>query len=105
MNYERKSCEGISFLFFLFACLGNITYVISIVVVSSGRKYLLINLPWLIGSLGTLGEDFVIFFQFFHYRDNSKSLEEEIIDDDEALSEQEVSEEGGIAAVRTYGTA
>lgn len=105
LNYERKSCEGISFLFFLFACLGNITYVISIVVVSSGKKYILINLPWLVGSLGTLGEDFVIFLQFFLYRDNSRSLEEEIIDEDEVLSQQEESEEGEVTAVRTYGTA
>lgn len=87
LNYERKSCEGISFLFFLFACLGNITYVISILSVSTGQRYILINLPWLLGSLGTLGEDFMIFFQFFHYRKNSKSLEEEMLEQDAASSQ------------------
>ncbi len=30
LNYQRKSCEGISFMFFLFACLSNLTYVLSI---------------------------------------------------------------------------
>ncbi|KAI5294044.1 hypothetical protein KEM56_005924, partial [Ascosphaera pollenicola] len=30
LNYHRKSTEGISLLFFLFACIGNLTFVLSI---------------------------------------------------------------------------
>ncbi|KAH6624559.1 PQ loop repeat-domain-containing protein [Chaetomium sp. MPI-SDFR-AT-0129] len=30
LNWRRKSTEGVSVLFFLFACLGNLTYVLSI---------------------------------------------------------------------------
>lgn len=30
LNYRRKSTEGVSMLFFLFACVGNLTYVMSI---------------------------------------------------------------------------
>ncbi|KZF20254.1 PQ-loop-domain-containing protein [Xylona heveae TC161] len=30
LNYRRKSTEGVSMLFFLFACIGNLTYVLSI---------------------------------------------------------------------------
>ena len=30
LNYRRKSTEGVSLLFFLFACVGNLTYVLSI---------------------------------------------------------------------------
>ncbi|KAI9664258.1 MAG: hypothetical protein M1831_002437 [Alyxoria varia] len=30
LNYRRKSTEGVSMLFFMFACLGNLTYVLSI---------------------------------------------------------------------------
>ncbi|KAK8050596.1 PQ-loop repeat-containing protein 2 [Apiospora phragmitis] len=30
LNWRRKSVEGISMLFFLFSCLGNLTYVLSI---------------------------------------------------------------------------
>jgi len=30
LNYKRKSTEGVSMLFFIFACVGNLTYVISI---------------------------------------------------------------------------
>lgn len=71
LNYERKSCEGISFMFFLFACLGNLTYVISILAIDMSWNYLWVNLSWLAGSLGTLGLDFTIFIQFFLYNENN----------------------------------
>ncbi|CCF57129.1 hypothetical protein KAFR_0C01360 [Kazachstania africana CBS 2517] len=67
LNYKRKSCEGISFLFFLFACLGNITFIISVLTISMDIKYLILNLSWLLGSSGTLVLDFIIFVQFFAY--------------------------------------
>ncbi|GAV52269.1 hypothetical protein ZYGR_0AG02600 [Zygosaccharomyces rouxii] len=67
LNFQRKSCEGISFLFFLFACLGNGAFILSVMVISLDSKYLLVNASWLIGSLGTLFMDFVIFIQFFAY--------------------------------------
>lgn len=70
LNYERKSCEGISFMFFLFACLGNLTYVISILAIDMSSNYLWVNSSWLAGSLGTLGLDFTIFVQFFLYNEN-----------------------------------
>ncbi|KAI9830332.1 MAG: hypothetical protein M1819_005713 [Sarea resinae] len=34
LNYRRKSTEGVSMLFFLFACIGNLTYVLSILAYS-----------------------------------------------------------------------
>lgn len=67
LNFERKSCEGISFLFFLFACLGNLTYVISILAKDLSARYVLVNLSWLIGSVGTLVLDGIIFVQFWVY--------------------------------------
>lgn len=70
LNYERKSCEGISFMFFLFACLGNLTYVISILAIDTSWNYIWVNSSWLAGSLGTLGLDFTIFIQFFLYNEN-----------------------------------
>lgn len=69
LNYERKSCEGISFMFFLFACLGNLTYVISILAIDMSWHYIWVNSSWLVGLLGTLGLDFVIFVQFFLYNE------------------------------------
>ncbi len=86
LNWRRQSTEGVSMLFFLFACLGNLTYVLSIFAYdgcsasSSGvvctpedarrlyGRYLLVNLSWLAGSLGTLLLDMGIFIQFFLYR-------------------------------------
>ena len=34
---------------------------------SVSKDYLIINSPWLIGSLGTIGEDILIFIQFRMY--------------------------------------
>jgi hypothetical protein len=99
LNYRRKSTDGVSMLFFLFACIGNLTYVLSILAYSPvclgtselrhrakcrpgeasalyGR-YVLVNLSWLIGSFGTLLLDMAIFVQFFLYRDG-KDFDEEV---------------------------
>lgn len=91
LNYKRKSTEGVSLLFFLFACIGNLSYVLSILAYSpvceggsfekTGHcrpgeagslygRYILVNLSWLIGSFGTLLLDMAIFIQFFLYKDN-----------------------------------
>ena len=88
LNYRRKSTEGISLLFFLFACIGNLTFVLSILVFvplcenpahcASGEKmslykrYILINFSWLLGSAGTLFLDMTVFVQFFIYRTSAK---------------------------------
>ncbi|KAK0709152.1 PQ loop repeat-domain-containing protein [Lasiosphaeria miniovina] len=98
LNYRRKSTDGVSMLFFLFACLGNLTYVLSIVVFDPAcevdgecrqgeaaaiyRQYMLVNLSWLAGSAGTLLLDLGIFVQFFVY---DKSGEDD--DDDESSFE------------------
>ncbi|KAB2578134.1 putative pq loop repeat protein [Lasiodiplodia theobromae] len=85
LNYKRQSTEGISMLFFIFACLGNLTYVISILAykpVCHGHgghcrpgeagdiygRYFLVNLSWLLGSFGTLLLDAGVFVQYFMYK-------------------------------------
>ena len=97
LNYRRKSTEGVSMLFFLFACVGNLTYVLSIFAYEPacakrsgaieplstvGRgaycedgewarqygRYILLNTSWLVGSAGTLLLDLGIFVQFWIYR-------------------------------------
>lgn len=85
LNYERKSCEGISFMFFLFACLGNLTYVISIMAIDISWHYLWVNSSWLVGSLGTLGLDFTIFVQFFLYNENTYQEAEDAAHDSDRL--------------------
>lgn len=85
LNFERKSCDGISFLFFLFACLGNLTYVISILALDMSPRYLLVNASWLLGSLGTLFLDGVIFVQFWVYNgiDEPEDYDSDYEDEDE----------------------
>lgn len=81
LNFKRKSCEGISFLFFLCACLGNLTYVISILSISVDPYFLLVQSSWLAGSIGTLSLDFVIFVQFFLYNRDGEDSDDSDIDE------------------------
>ncbi|CAG8981511.1 hypothetical protein HYALB_00003083 [Hymenoscyphus albidus] len=66
-NYRDKSCEGLALLFFILALIGNATQGASILFHSLEKEYLYTNLPWLIGSLGTMIEDATIFVQFRMY--------------------------------------
>ncbi|KAL4760774.1 PQ-loop repeat-containing protein [Aspergillus foveolatus] len=66
-NYCDKSCEGLSLLFFILSLMGNLTYGAGILCHSTEKNYFLTNLPWLIGSLGTMVEDVIIFAQFRLY--------------------------------------
>ncbi|KAF2127088.1 PQ-loop-domain-containing protein [Dothidotthia symphoricarpi CBS 119687] len=63
-NQRERSCEGLSLLFFILSLLGNATYGAGILFHSTEKEYFLTNLPWLIGSLGTMVEDVTIFIQF-----------------------------------------
>ncbi|CAI6296685.1 unnamed protein product [Periconia digitata] len=102
LNYRRKSTDGISMLFFLFACIGNLTYVLSIVAYkpvcsvpkdcepgearSIYGRYIAVNLSWLLGSFGTLVLDAFVFVQYFLYRKDDESDDEE---DGEDTDEEE----------------
>ncbi|RYC61567.1 hypothetical protein CHU98_g4641 [Xylaria longipes] len=66
-NYREKSCEGLALLFFLFSLTGNLTYGLSVFSYSQDAEYLIKATPWLIGSLGTIVEDCIIFYQFRIY--------------------------------------
>jgi hypothetical protein len=47
--------------------MGNLTYGAGILAHSLEREYLITNAPWIIGSLGTMVEDGIIFVQFRMY--------------------------------------
>ncbi|KAI2639370.1 PQ-loop-domain-containing protein [Xylaria nigripes] len=66
-NYREKSCDGLALLFFLFSLTGNLTYGLSVFAYSQNSDYLIKATPWLIGSLGTVVEDCIIFYQFHIY--------------------------------------
>lgn len=105
LNWRRKSVEGVSMLFFLFACLGNLTYVLSIFAYEptcahpghcrpgeAGRiygRYILVNLSWLAGSFGTLLLDMGIFVQFFLYGTDESLVDEEAYADDHGSTSDE----------------
>jgi solute carrier family 66 (lysosomal lysine-arginine transporter), member 1 len=59
-NYTLKSTEGLSLLFFMFSTLGNVSFSLSILFARTDKDYLLLNLPWLIGSAGTIVFDFTV---------------------------------------------
>ncbi|CEH14529.1 Predicted membrane protein [Ceraceosorus bombacis] len=61
-------CEGLSLELFVFAVAGNSTYVLSVLVKSLDREYLLENSSWIVGSLGTILLDFCVLGQFIYYR-------------------------------------
>ncbi|KAI0447270.1 PQ loop repeat-domain-containing protein [Xylaria telfairii] len=66
-NYRQKSCEGLALLFFLFSLTGNLMYGLSVFSYSQDAEYMIKAAPWLLGSLGTIVEDCIIFYQFSIY--------------------------------------
>lgn len=72
-NYQRHSVEGISPLLFTFALIGNITYTLSLL--TSSRMVFAVNrwdyfceeLPYIIGSAGTIVFDLFYFYQRWLY--------------------------------------
>lgn len=98
LNYRRKSTDGLSGLFFLFACIGNVTYSVSIFAFEAkchgkhGKcadgeasriygQYILLNASWILGSLGCLFLDFAILIQFLLYspKDDASLNDEEVV--------------------------
>jgi hypothetical protein len=112
LNWRRQSTEGVSMLFFLFACLGNLTYVLSIVAydpdarcaspdqcapgeaASIYGRWMLLNLSWLAGSAGTLLLDLGIFAQFFMYGKNTP--EERVVEVEDGYDTEIGDEEHSI---------
>ncbi|KAJ1988232.1 hypothetical protein EDC05_005432, partial [Coemansia umbellata] len=53
-NYQKKSCNGLSIGMFIFSILGNVAFTLSLLLHSLDSSYLLANVPWIVGSTGTL---------------------------------------------------
>jgi solute carrier family 66 (lysosomal lysine-arginine transporter), member 1 len=105
MNYRAKSCEGkwgkrgcsarpvaniqagLALLFFLLSMTGNFTYGASLIAYSQDGSYLLTALPWLLGSLGTIVEDSIIFAQFRMY--STKGAPKLAVNDDAMADESD----------------
>ncbi|CAO3701196.1 unnamed protein product [Rhizopus stolonifer] len=63
-NWKQQSTEGLSSGMFICTLLGNLLSTLSIFLNSTEKSYILKNLPWIIGSLGTVVFDIMIFLQF-----------------------------------------
>ncbi|CUM64991.1 uncharacterized protein PRCAT00002609001 [Priceomyces carsonii] len=74
-NYKTKSVEGISPLLFGSALIGNLTYTLSILTScdfifdTTKKLFLLAELPYILGSSGTVIFDIAYFYQRHIYRD------------------------------------
>jgi uncharacterized protein with PQ loop repeat len=71
-NYKRQSVDGLSWQMFFCAFMGNFTTVLGIVMRLHGMSDFLEALPFLPGSAGTLGFDFLIMLQYFVYTRRAK---------------------------------
>uniref|UniRef100_A0A060T536 ARAD1C02816p n=1 Tax=Blastobotrys adeninivorans TaxID=409370 RepID=A0A060T536_BLAAD len=76
-NHRRRSVYGLSLLFFIFSTLGNVTYAAQIFIYRFDAKWLVLNLSWILGSLGTVFEDIIIFAQFYIYKNSKETAIEQ----------------------------
>lgn len=72
MNSHADCVAGLALLFFMLSLTGNLTYGVSLIAFSQKKKYLLNALPFLLGSVGTIVEDCIIFVQFRLYADGKR---------------------------------
>lgn len=81
-DYKLKSTEGLSLLFFMFSTLGNVTFAASIMFAMTDMEYFLLNLPWIIGSAGTIFFDFIVslskVYAHCRYLRNSSGIDNEL---------------------------
>ncbi|MED6182792.1 hypothetical protein PIB30_032014 [Stylosanthes scabra] len=68
LNIRRGHAEGLNPLMFLFALMGNATYVGSILVSSLEWSRIKPNLPWLVDAGGCVLLDAFILLQFMYFR-------------------------------------
>jgi len=75
LNMQRGSVEGLNPMMFMFALVGNLTYVGSILVRSLDWSQLKPNLPWLVDAAVCVLLDCFILCQFgYYYRKQSREV-------------------------------
>ncbi|CAK9322831.1 unnamed protein product [Citrullus colocynthis] len=77
LNIKRGHVEGLSPLMFIFALIGNSTYVASILVSSTNWSKIKPNLPWLVDAFGCVLLDTFILIQFIYFRYRTHQDEED----------------------------
>lgn len=59
-NWRQQSTDGLSPGMFICAVFGNLLFALSIFLKSTEPRYIIVNLSWIIGSLGTVLFDFMV---------------------------------------------
>jgi uncharacterized protein with PQ loop repeat len=75
LNHKRRSVSGLSFITFINISIANQLFLISVLInlldfttSSLKSKFIFENLPWIVGSSGTIFFDTIIFVQFLKYK-------------------------------------
>ncbi|GMF52064.1 unnamed protein product [[Candida] boidinii] len=82
-NYQRKSVSGINCILFASAVIGNLTYTLSIlsssdfIYNSNKLKFFLNELPYILGSSGTIIFDLIYFYQRSLFGVNSSDIDKD----------------------------
>jgi uncharacterized protein with PQ loop repeat len=66
-NFQRRKTEGLSPQIFISACIQNICYSGSIFLWDTSWHNIWAEFPWLVGSLGVMGFDFLVLGQFLYF--------------------------------------
>ena len=72
---QQTKCAGLSLALFIFAVGGNVTYVLSILLMDTSSGYLIENASWIVGSVGTIFLDFIVLYQFIKYAPDRRRIE------------------------------
>lgn len=72
---RHTKCAGLSLALFIFALAGNATYVLSILLKDMSWPYLVENMSWIMGSVGTIFLDFIVLYQFIKYAPERRRIE------------------------------
>ncbi|KAK8103760.1 uncharacterized protein PG998_010793 [Apiospora kogelbergensis] len=70
---------GLALLFFLLSLTGNLTYGASVFSYSQNADDIIKAIPWLLGSLGTMVEDCIIFYQFSLYAPKQEAKTHDVV--------------------------
>lgn len=73
-NFHRQSAEGLASGMFACAAAANLFYGFALLLRSRSEEEVISSLPWLVGSLGTVGLDIVILAQSALYAKNDRKM-------------------------------
>lgn len=86
-NYIRKSTDGVSPALFIAVLVGNAAYTLAVATAwqaitdpTEKSKFVIAEMPFIVGGVLTTLMDLVIFVQLYIYRNNTKALTYEVVE-------------------------